>query len=167
MNKILTRLVLYRTVLFIHIFKFKCVYIWKSLQIIRIFLRHFFNCILWYKKENFSFHKTSYLLQGIQSPYSKRTHTHTQTHTNKKHFWFGLMDFNGMSSHLGLFYAERLENNIHGIFVVNGFDNMLTSSEIVLQSYFVRYWSGLHLYFLEWFCFSQKGQNFIHVDIFK
>ena len=40
--------------------------------------------------------------------------------------------------------------------IVNGFDDMLASSGIVYQGYFIRYLSGLGSYFLVWFCFSMS-----------
>ena len=52
------------------------------------------------------------------------------------------------------------------IFAVNGFDDMLVSSGIVLQCYFLWYWSSLRLNFFVHFL-SQQEQNFINVGIFK
>ena len=70
-----------------------------------------------------------------------------------KHCEDGLMDFNGMSTPLGLFYAKRLKNKLwlyvyNYIFGVNTFNAMFALSGIVLLSYFIWYWSGLRFYFL-------------------
>ena len=81
---------------------------------------------------------------------------------NTCYIWFGLIDFNGMSTHLVLFYALKLGNKINYvsviIFLLLIFDDMLTLSRILLHGYIIWYWSGLSLYFWYNFLSLQKDR---------
>ena len=58
-----------------------------------------------------------------------------------------------MLTYCGLFYTMKFGNNVKlyvydYIFVVNDLDDILASSGIILQDYFLWYWPDLGLYFL-------------------